>query len=182
MTDQKGKATSWVGCGLVIRGRYGRTAGVGWSGLGRIRRNIVATSLGGGLVRELLTALFFPLMFLCQIPLAFLELVIWLGQEVSFHRREGGIERCECLFVLLEDDFRILVSTFKRSDRWIVVVSAEEVISLCAHHHLDRCLIAHAIFFGDERGYFVETFFIRHFTSRHFLSSFGQISPRHIEI
>ena len=43
------------------------------------------------LVGEFLPALFFLLGFLCQIALAFFELVIWFGQESTFdEKREKG--------------------------------------------------------------------------------------------
>ena len=41
----------------------------------------------GSLVGQLLLAFFFLLALLCQISLAFFELVVWFGQEVTF---DGG--------------------------------------------------------------------------------------------
>jgi hypothetical protein len=50
-------------------------------------RRIVTRRLAG----EFLPALFFLLGFLCQIALAFFELVIWFGQESTFdEKREKG--------------------------------------------------------------------------------------------
>jgi hypothetical protein len=46
------------------------------------------------LVGEFLPALFFLLGFLCQIALAFFELVIWFGQESTFdEKREKGSQK-----------------------------------------------------------------------------------------
>lgn len=93
-THTYGATTSRFRRGLAIRGRYSRAVGAGWRSLGRIRRNIVAAVIGGGRARELLPAFFFLLFFLRQIPLAFFELVVWFGQEISFDRRKGRMERC----------------------------------------------------------------------------------------
>jgi len=46
----------------------------------------------GSLVGQLLLAFFFLLALLCQISLAFFELVVWFGQEVTF---DGGKCRFE---------------------------------------------------------------------------------------
>ena len=56
---------------------------------GEGRRCIPSGFRGDGFGREFLQALLFLLFFLRQISLAFLELVIWLGQVDSFERRNG---------------------------------------------------------------------------------------------
>ncbi len=69
----------------VFRWQHGWRDLVGWGG--RLIR--------GGLVRELLPAFFFLFGLLCQIALAFFELVVGLGQENSFviGGGDGGIVR-----------------------------------------------------------------------------------------
>ena len=51
--------------------------------IGQMPRFAIASFIRFGLARELLPALFFPLVFLCHIPLALLELVIGFGQGAS---------------------------------------------------------------------------------------------------
>jgi hypothetical protein len=114
---KRSAATSCFRRNPAIRQGRGCTGGVGWRLLGRFRRNLVATAIAGGLGRDLLTALFFLLLFLRQVPLAFFELVVWFGQVASLDCREGGMERRECLFVLHEDDISARCARLHRRNR-----------------------------------------------------------------
>jgi hypothetical protein len=77
-----GSTSSRVRRSLATRGRFWTHCAIGFCP-DRIR------TILRGLVRQLLLALFFLLFLLCQISLAFLILVIWFGQVISFDRRGG---------------------------------------------------------------------------------------------
>ena len=62
--------------------------------------------------------------------------------------------------VFLEDGLRIPVGALERADRRIIVVAAEKIVGLGAHDHLDGGRVGHGVFLGDQRGYFVEVFFV----------------------
>jgi hypothetical protein len=66
------------------------------------------------------------------------------------------------LVLLLEYGFRILPGTFQCPHRRIIVVQGKKIRRLCAHHMLDRVFVAHVIQFRQERGYFIQVFFVGH--------------------
>src|SRR5574343_495845 len=76
--------------------------------------------------------------------------------------------------VFLEHRPRILMRAVQRTDRGVIVVAAEIIIGLGAHHHLDGLAVGDGIFLGNERGHLVEVFFIGHgLASRHAPSCAG---------
>lgn len=80
---------AFSGNGMAISGQYNASSIGGRRdslGLRRVHgRLIVITRLPG----QLLAPLFFLLVFLGEISLAFFELVVWFGQEASSDRHSG---------------------------------------------------------------------------------------------
>jgi hypothetical protein len=74
----------------------------------------------------------------------------------------GGTSRAHELLVLLENGLGIEMGPIQRADRLVIVMAGKKVIGLGAHDHFDGYIVSHIVFFGDERGYFVEMFFVGH--------------------
>jgi hypothetical protein len=87
------------------------------------------------------------------------------------------------LFVQFENGSGICVRAVQRTDGRGVIMPAEKIIRLGAHHHLDCGFIAQVIFFSDQRRHFIKMFFVGHLGSHLFSvfvwPAFAVLATRH---